>query len=190
MPTSRREIRRLANRERLYQSALDEFRRVGVERAQVSEIAAAAEVAYGTFYAHFENKQAVLLECSLRMARRIRERLDATDLAGLSSAVELFRSIAEAHVEVRHEAPELADDVWKVALAQGEDFPRHPHTAAVAHQVASLQGRELIRRDRPADEIAGIFLTGLAGFLVRAARGLDSGYARYCEMMGEACAPT
>ena len=63
-PATPRERRRLRTRERLYEVALDEFVRVGVGPAQVGDITRVAGVAYGTFYTHFENKQAVLLEAS------------------------------------------------------------------------------------------------------------------------------
>jgi AcrR family transcriptional regulator len=62
--------------ERLFETALREFREVGVAGAQIDRIARAAGVARGTFYFHFATKDDVLLELvrriNLRIVRRIR----------------------------------------------------------------------------------------------------------------------
>ena len=60
-PTTRR-ARGDRTRAALVNAALDLFDRAGVEATSVDEIVAAANVAKGTFYVHFERKTDVLLE--------------------------------------------------------------------------------------------------------------------------------
>ncbi len=56
VPIRRRDRQRLETRARVYEAAVDEFRREGFARAQVDRIVAAAGVARGTFYFHFPSK--------------------------------------------------------------------------------------------------------------------------------------
>jgi AcrR family transcriptional regulator len=55
-----RETRRLQTRQRVYDAAVAEFRRVGMAGADVAIIAKEAGVARGTFYFHFPTKEHVL----------------------------------------------------------------------------------------------------------------------------------
>ena len=48
-----RDLQRQETFERLYETALAEFHRVGVDAARVSEICRQAKVAKGTFFFHF-----------------------------------------------------------------------------------------------------------------------------------------
>jgi AcrR family transcriptional regulator len=66
---------RAATRERLYTAALREFRRVGFERAGVSDIARAAGVSRPSFYAHFPTLDHVLFEMSWRLSLQVVQRL-------------------------------------------------------------------------------------------------------------------
>jgi len=59
---SRREAQRHETRERVYASAIAEFKRVGMAAADVGLIAKEAGVARGTFYFHFPTKEHVLAE--------------------------------------------------------------------------------------------------------------------------------
>jgi TetR/AcrR family transcriptional repressor of uid operon len=70
-----REQQRAATRERLYDAALDEFRRVGFERASVAEIARMAGVSRPSFYAHFPTKDHVLFELQWRLSQQVVRRL-------------------------------------------------------------------------------------------------------------------
>ncbi len=178
-----------ATRERLYQAALAEFRERGVEAAQVAAIARAAGVAYGSFYTHFENKDAVLLECARRLAGRVWERLATALDPPPDSAAALFRAIASVHAEAELEAPELRDEVWSATVRQAASSAEHPHVQGVAAPIAALQEQGRIRSDRPADELASVFLTGLLGFLARGDRAPPEEPALYCELFARACAP-
>jgi TetR/AcrR family transcriptional regulator, repressor for uid operon len=74
-PTGR-DAQREETRKRVYEAALEEFRRSGMAAADVGKIVAAAGVARGTFYFHFPTKEHVLAEL---------ERREETRMAGLLS---------------------------------------------------------------------------------------------------------
>ena len=68
--------RGMATRRALVEAALELFEAKGVEATSVDEITAAADVAKGTFYVHFQRKQDVLLEWAAQL-------VDGLDTAGL-----------------------------------------------------------------------------------------------------------
>src|SRR5215470_1514565 len=67
--------RRLRTRDRLFEAALAEFHRAGVDAAQIEAIVRAAGVARGTFYLHFPTKDHVLMELLRRKQSALAERL-------------------------------------------------------------------------------------------------------------------
>src|SRR5215470_11560344 len=66
---------RLETRDRIFEVALAEFRRVGVSAAEIERIVKAAGVARGTFYLHFPTKDHVLIELQRRRQSALAERL-------------------------------------------------------------------------------------------------------------------
>src|SRR5690348_11354053 len=67
----RREVQRLATREKLLAVCVEEFRRVGFAETDVSTIVERAGVSRGTFYFHFPTKDDVLAELRMREELRI-----------------------------------------------------------------------------------------------------------------------
>jgi len=74
-------------RAKLMDAAVRVFARSGYEAASVHEIAQEADVANGTFYLHFKDKDAIVTEVAIRMAGDVTQRLDAA-MADLDDAVE------------------------------------------------------------------------------------------------------
>ncbi|MCA9509091.1 MAG: TetR/AcrR family transcriptional regulator [Myxococcales bacterium] len=188
-PATPRERRRLRTRERLYEVALDEFVRVGVGPAQVGDITRVAGVAYGTFYTHFENKQAVLLEASRRLAERVRRRLADLPTESIATARDFFRALIEAHYLEPSDAPELRQEIWQVAAAQPPMPDGHPHIEGIARLVAAAQERGVIRRDVGAKSVASVFLSSLLGFLSRERALDDPELLLLAEIYGAGTAP-
>ncbi len=92
---SLREQQRCATRERIFDAAIAEFRRVGFERASVAEIARTADVSRPSIYAHFPSLDHVLFELGWRLALQIVRRLGPeTRLAGV------LDRLADALIEV------------------------------------------------------------------------------------------
>src|SRR5215468_12524389 len=58
-----RERQREDTRQRIYDAAMEIFRRDGFEVARVDDVAKAAGVSHGTFYFHFAAKDEVLIQC-------------------------------------------------------------------------------------------------------------------------------
>lgn len=74
-------------RARLMDAAVGVFARVGYEAASVNEIAQAAEVANGTFYLHFKDKDAIVGEVAFRIAAEVARDLNEA-MAGIEDATE------------------------------------------------------------------------------------------------------
>jgi TetR/AcrR family transcriptional regulator, repressor for uid operon len=70
-----RETQRLQTRQRVYDAAVAEFRRVGMASADVAMIAKEAGVARGTFYFHFPTKEHVLAELERHEEARLAAQL-------------------------------------------------------------------------------------------------------------------
>jgi AcrR family transcriptional regulator len=68
---------RADTRERIFETALREFREVGFSAAQIDRIAKKAGIARGTFYFHFPTKDDVMLELARRINARIVRRVSS-----------------------------------------------------------------------------------------------------------------
>lgn len=69
--------KRERTRARLMDAAVGVFARRGIERASANEIAHAADVANGTFYNHFRDKDDIVAAVAYRIATDLVRRLDA-----------------------------------------------------------------------------------------------------------------
>lgn len=61
-PLTQRDVQRLETRRRVFDAAVQVFRRDGVQECRIEDIAQLANVSRGTFYFHFPTKDAVLQE--------------------------------------------------------------------------------------------------------------------------------
>ncbi|MDB5971388.1 MAG: putative transcriptional regulator, TetR family [Hydrocarboniphaga sp.] len=169
-PTSR-DLQRMETFMRVYDAALEEFGRVGVQDAKVSEICLRAGVAKGTFFFHFPTKDHVLLErqrrISAAMAKRIDEELARTTdiasfLAGLTSVV------LEEHRIIGNQ--ELTREI-NLALVRhsgtaGMTTDKTAFGIALIAQVKRLQRVGAIRADIDTYELADTLRLSFWGFLL------------------------
>ena len=102
---TQRDKQRRETHERIYESALAEFRRVGFANAQIDRIASAAGVVRGTFYFHFPSKEHVLLELQERTQARLLESIHQVDPAGTN-----LDAVMEALVRGLSDSGALVDD--------------------------------------------------------------------------------
>jgi AcrR family transcriptional regulator len=72
-----RERQREDTRQRIYDAAMEIFRRDGFEAARVDDVAKAAGVSHGTFYFHFATKDEVLIQCLRASEVRVVAAIDA-----------------------------------------------------------------------------------------------------------------
>jgi TetR/AcrR family transcriptional regulator, fatty acid metabolism regulator protein len=161
-----RQRRAAATRRRLYEAAMAEYARSGLESARVEDIVAAAGVSWGTFFHYFPAKEDVLLDAAAEVCRAYavaaRSGLEGGEdtesvLAGAFGA--LFR----AAVQVTPSAA-LHGKMMLYVLGHpgrlteflGEDVA--PPVAVTTAVLAEGQRRGEIRADEPAESLAVIVL--------------------------------
>lgn len=112
---SRRALKRDALRRRIYDAALTLFRRQGVARTTIRQIAQAADVGVGTFFNYFSSKEAVLTEFGVSQTERLQEQLSAPAFtqATTHERIETLLRLLVAGVEAE---PELARGMARAAL--------------------------------------------------------------------------
>lgn len=165
--TRRRDRQREETRERLFQAAVDEFRRVGAANAQIDRIATAVGVARGTFYFHFPTKDDVLLEWEHRREAEVVARLEGARGAGRSIR-EVLLEVARflVRLETSEEDRRLLRDTFSMHLRQPADRQRYPLFRELKQQLARAAERGDIRNDVAAEVIAVLFTSSLVRFLV------------------------
>lgn len=101
-------------RARLMDAALSLFARDGFEAASVNEIARRADVANGTFYVHFKDKDEIAAAVAFGLAHGLARRLDAA-MAGVEDAVERVATATRRFVELAAQPPDLGRALFKGA---------------------------------------------------------------------------
>ncbi len=169
VPIGRRDQQRLETRARLFEAAVDEFRREGFARAQVDRIVAAAGVARGTFYFHFPSKEHVLLELQRKHEAAIEARLAA--MPRPRSAGELLQQVVDALLSEIGEKvdPALLREILALYIRRpgGLDLSDQPFpvVSAVTDRFAEAARVGHLRNDIPPAQLAVLLLTSLFGFL-------------------------
>lgn len=97
-------------RARLMDAAVDVFARDGFEAASVNEITRAAEVANGTFYVYFKDKDEIATAVAYRIAHDVVQQLD-TAMVGISDAMERTSCATRRFLDLASSNPH-----WGLAL--------------------------------------------------------------------------
>jgi TetR/AcrR family transcriptional regulator, repressor for uid operon len=166
---SRRVQQREDTRNRLFDAALAEFRRVGFADAQIDDIVRAAGVARGTFYFHFPTKEHVLVELQRRGQESIVERLAALRRRPLAVKSFLQQLIDAVIAEsVSSDQPALHREIFALfarrpSALEGQDYPL---LEAVMQFFREAQERGEVRGDLMPWELTTIFLTSMFGVLL------------------------
>jgi AcrR family transcriptional regulator len=179
MPTPSRPLgavpqqqRGIEKRQRLFEAAMKEFARRGVEDARVDDIVAEADVGWGTFFHYFPRKEDVLLAAGAEHQRRVEaamHRAAADESASVQDVVfAAYRAMAKpSYSQALHIA------MIREILASPVRFERmlEPGSAPLYTRIASLlevgQQRGQIRDDVDASMLARILNSAI---LVTAAR--------------------
>src|ERR1700684_2899388 len=109
-----RERQREDTRQRIYDAAMEIFRRDGFEVARVDDVAKAAGVSHGTFYFHFATKDEVLIQCLRASEMRVAASIDAVSEG--ASLLDVLDAASTAIAEEWTGDPKLFPDVATVAL--------------------------------------------------------------------------
>ncbi|MER5889242.1 helix-turn-helix domain-containing protein [Streptomyces sp. NPDC001941] len=140
-PAGRRERKKAATRQKIADAALRLFLERGYDAVGIREVAAEADVAVTTLFAHFPAKEALVFEQDADFERRLTEAV--TGRAPGEPLVPALRR--EVLVMVRHCTGEGAGPVWEMVLATAdlreyEESMRLRHTEALAAAVAAELG--------------------------------------------------
>ena len=164
---SPREQQREETRRRLFEAAIDEFKREGFDRASVAAIAKRAGVSRPSFYFHYPTKDHVLLDLQwsmeVAMVERVREhaRLAPAMRAFVDGLIEseerlgdpaLFRDMTRVYAR-RPEGVSLGDQPFPLVFELGRRFAE------------AAQSGELRAGLDPAQSTL-LFLTSVFGYLV------------------------
>jgi TetR/AcrR family transcriptional regulator, repressor for uid operon len=165
----RRDQQREDTRNRIFEAALAEFRRVGFAEAQIDDIVRAAGVARGTFYFHFPTKEHALIELQRRGQESIVERL--ATLRRRPIAVKSFlqqlidagiaESMSSGQASLQREI--FALFARQASALQGQDYPL---LEAVMQFFREAQERGEVRGDLMPSELTTVFLTSMFGVLL------------------------
>ena len=123
-------------RERILRAAIQVFAEKGFFQAKISEIAAVAQVADGTIYLYFDNKDDLLIqvfeEIMVRFIDGLKEALEGTDEASerIGRVIEHHLSMVEAH-------PDIAA-VIAVELRQSPKFMKEYKNPKFAQYMRSI----------------------------------------------------
>lgn len=156
---------RLETRDRVFDAALAEFRRVGVSAAQIEEIVRQAGVARGTFYLHFPTKDHVLMELLRRNQAALAERLRST--RATSTRVFLRRLADFILDDAQGENGALWHELFSILGRHAPELrtEENPLVEAISAYLAAAQDRGELRHDLGAFDLTSVFLPGVLGLL-------------------------
>lgn len=151
-----RASKRLALIERVLDAASALFEQKGYDGTKISEICAQANIAYGTFFNHFEGKRDLLRGLSERALRSLTEQLEQLSKGRRSLPRQLAFLFEEGFANLDPARRDLLGQIWTVTVAEPNgDGDRRFH-AAFASFLAEGVARGQVRSDVPIDTLAEI----------------------------------
>lgn len=168
-------------RDRLYEAAIEEIDRKGIEESRVENIVAEAGTSWGTFFRYFPRKEDIFLHESARYFREYMRPAFDESLADESTPIressrQLIQLIMEPRISPRFHAEMLAETLshparFAVILGEGEI----PLAALMAGLMVEGQKRGEVKPDAPIPICAAVLLAGVmfsaAGILQDVAQG-------------------
>lgn len=168
---------RADTRERIFETALREFREVGVAAAQIDRIAKNAGIVRGTFYFHFPSKDDVMLELARRINARIVRRV-ALIVESNPGLHEFLVRVNDALIDEHGRVSEagLHADVLSLYIRRPYDLSDPAHhvptlTAELVGHLRTLSERGELHSELTAEQLSVVILSSLFGVLVRLPAG-------------------
>jgi AcrR family transcriptional regulator len=159
MSVTQRDRQREATRQRLYEAALQVFRRDTVSEARIDDIARVAGVSRPTFYFHFPTKQDVLLQLQAESEAAFEQVIDA--LPAEATIHDVFRATAHTISERWANDPKLFVEVGMLSLRraanEGSDSPTGVRRA-IGARFAIAAERGVLSDAVPAQVLADLYL--------------------------------
>lgn len=167
---TKRDIQRIETRERLFQVAIDEFLRVGVDKAQIEVIVKKADVSVGTFYRNFPNKNDVIIELMQRymadigttILEKINQSYDSLEDRLLAVIDPIFEFL-----DKERENP-LIREVYAAILRQpphNVDWAEHPFLQPIIESFEQYHSIEEVAPEFDAVRLTRMFFTAVFGFI-------------------------
>jgi AcrR family transcriptional regulator len=161
MSGSKREAQRKRTHERLYESALEVFRRVGVTAARIEEIAAQAGVSRASFYFHFPTKEHVLAEMWDASAEALVTAVD--ELPADATLPEVFDTVGAVLTARWSDEPKLFGEIAMLTLRrlteQGDE--RQGFRRALTDRFVSAAEGGVLTPETPPGILADLYLAQL-----------------------------
>ncbi|HET7789682.1 MAG TPA: TetR/AcrR family transcriptional regulator [Gemmatimonadales bacterium] len=147
---TRRARKKEATKEKIFQAALKLFHARGFDATTVDDIAAAADVAKGTFFNYFPRKEELLAYISEQWYERAQEQLES-ELSGsnppsIDRITDIFVEAAAAYEEDRELSRHVIME-WMRRESSGTDATCLQWRELGQHVLGELQKRGFIRRD-------------------------------------------
>lgn len=111
--------KKLRTRAALVDAAIKVVAEKGMEALKITDVTTAADVANGTFYNHFEDKDAILREAAYAIVAEVSQKLDA-DMAGIDDGPTRVVTATAQFIEIVVAAPDWA----AVVLGGNEHVPQ------------------------------------------------------------------
>lgn len=155
-----REQRREETRRRLYEAALEVFRREDVATCRIDDIARAAGVSRGSFYFHYPTKEDVLLDYMRETEIQITTAVDA--LPESAPLVEVLATVSTALASIWEHDPRLLPEVVAVGLRFTATALTDPESGklrnTMAERFAAAARRGELSTLLPAEILSDIYL--------------------------------
>lgn len=160
---------KIGKRHAIIEAALNRFRRFGIRKTTMQEIAEDMNLAVGTLYLYFKNKDELIIGCAEQFAENHRSFVDELMRSDLPAdeklrryAINRFRAVKEIRAGTSHTA-EIARAVIKLNPATAQEDSRQMYET-VRGILAQGMERGLLHMTDPSRD-AEIFLQTLAYFL-------------------------
>ncbi len=161
------EEQRNKTRALLFEAAMQEYRRVGFERASVARIAREAGVSRPSFYFHFPSKQHVLLELQWKLENEIAERFKKCE-----SLAETLNELIEGLIDTERKvgSAELFRDMLRIYTRHSDSLPVEeqpfPLYFALGRAFARAASRGELREGLEPARACHLCLTSVFGYLI------------------------
>ncbi len=149
--------RQAQRREAILAAALDEFSARGFAAARLDDIAKRADVAKGTIYLYFRDKESLFQELVRSMLSPIVGQIEAAPMADLPARMVIE---AIAGMFVREVFGTRRQDVIRLIITEGQRFPKlaeiyyHEVIERVVPVIRALMTRAVARGELPNDALA------------------------------------
>ena len=195
--TGRRERKKRARRERIYEAARQLFLEQGYAATTVEQIADAADVAQTTFFNHFQSKDAVLREMTGEISAHLEAMLQQ-ELATSDTAERRIRRFATQALRALGATEGLAREVLLELLRKssgpGTALPylasvREPFTTIVREGQSAGDVRRDLEPTLLAELVIGLLNTALLGWLNDPGYPFEKRMTQFVELIAELIRP-